>query len=67
MADLDITRPRDGVAAIMREAGSPPQFIHAFLKTGLLVGPDSPHSEEERKEWMAAVQEWFDQNEVSDE
>jgi hypothetical protein len=61
MADLDITKPREGIAAIMREAGSPPQFIHAFLKTGLLVGEDSPHSDEERKEWMDAVQEWFDQ------
>lgn len=62
MSELDITRPREGIAAIMRKAGTPPQLIHAFLKTGLLVGEDSPHSDEERKEWMDAVQEWFDLN-----
>jgi hypothetical protein len=49
-----------GLANIMRSAGVHPSLIHAFLKTGLLVGEDSPHTPEERKEFADAVDEWYD-------
>lgn len=64
--ELDINKPREGIAAIMRKAGVHPALIHAHLKTGLIVGEDSPHTPAERKEWMDAVQEWYDANEPSE-
>ncbi len=55
-------------AAIMRKAGTHPALIYAWEKTGLLVGEDSPHTAEERQEWMDAVNEWYAKHgEESDE
>lgn len=55
-------RPREIVAQIMRAAGLHPALIHAHLKTGLMVGEDSPHTPEERQEWLDACNEWYEQN-----
>ena len=51
---------REGVAAVMREVGAHPSHVYAFLKTGLLVGEDSPHTDAQRQEWIDAVNEWYD-------
>jgi hypothetical protein len=48
---------REG-SAIMRKAGMHPALIHAWEKTGMLVGEDSPHTDEQRQEWNDAVDEW---------
>lgn len=49
-----------GMLESMRKAGTPPQIIFAFRKTGLLLAegitpPDAP----EWKEWNAAIDEYF--------
>lgn len=62
--ELDPSRPRDGIASIMRSAGVHPSVVHAFLKTGLLVGECTPHTDAERQEWDVAVNEWYAQNTV---
>lgn len=59
---LDLSKPREGIAAIMRKAGLHPSLVYAFMKTGLLVGEGSPHSDAERQEWAEAVEEWHAQN-----
>ena len=59
---LEITREKEDMASIMRMAGLHPSLVHAFLKTGMLVGEDSPHTDAERQEWIEAVQEWYTQN-----
>lgn len=47
------------LASIMLGAGMHPSFVYAFLKTGLLVGEDSPHTDEEREEFIEAVEDWY--------
>ena len=63
---LGVDEVRDTIAEIMRQAGTNPAFIHAFLKTGLLVCEDTPVDAERRKEWIDACNEWYDQNEPQD-
>lgn len=59
---LDVPKAREEMAAIMRKARLHPSLVYAFLKTGLLVGEDSPHTDSERREWLDAVDEWYVQN-----
>lgn len=60
--ELDLSKPKEGVTTIMRKAGLHPSFVYAFMKTGLLVGEDTPHTDAERQEWIDAVNEWHSQN-----
>ena len=60
--ELDLSKSKEGVAAIMRRAGLHPSIVYAFLKTGMLVGEDSPHTAAERQDWIDAVEEWHAQN-----
>lgn len=60
---LDVDDVRDTIAEIMRKAGMQPVFVHAFLKTGLIVCEDTPVDSERRQEWIDACNEWYDQNE----
>ena len=43
----------------MRKAGTPPQIVYAYRKTGLLVMEDSPASPGDRQAWEAAIEEYF--------
>jgi hypothetical protein len=45
---------------VFRQAGTPGDIVHAFLKTGRLVTEDNQHllSEEELAEWDAAIAEY---------
>lgn len=58
----DYINVREGMAAIMRKAGLHPALIHAHLKTGMIVGEDTPVTPAQRQEWIDAVNEWYDQN-----
>ena len=57
-----------GMVATMREANMPPQFIHAFERTGRLVAESNKHllSKEDLAEWDDAIDEYFEQNPQSD-
>jgi hypothetical protein len=44
----------------MHKTGMPPQIIYAYKKTGLLLMKDSPASPEEHKEWLDAIEEYFE-------
>jgi hypothetical protein len=43
----------------MRKAGTPPQIIYAYRKTGLLLIEDSPASPRDRHAWEAAIKQFF--------
>ena len=50
---------QETMVAIMKRAGLHPALIHAHVKTGLLVGEDTPHTPAQRQEWMEAMEEWY--------
>lgn len=49
------------LAKLLDKAGIEPQLKYAIKKTGLLVGPpgETPHTEEQREEWLAAIDEYY--------
>ena len=59
--------PWETITKAMEVAGLHPSLIHAFTKTGLLVGEDSPHTPAERREWIEAVNEWYDMHPEAEE
>lgn len=63
MTNLPYTekKMRDTVIETMKRAGTPPEFIYAFEKTGRLVTSETYErlSVKERKEWDAAIEEYF--------
>jgi hypothetical protein len=45
----------------MRKAGTPPQIVYAYRKTGLLLAEGlTPAHLPEWKEWNAAIEEYFE-------
>ena len=63
---MDVDDVRLTIAAVMEAAGADPAFIYAFMKTGLIVGEDTPVTPEMKKEWVDACNEWYDMNEHSE-
>jgi hypothetical protein len=53
---------RRQMSEFMRKVGLHPSFIYAWEKTGMLVVEDSAHTEEQKQEWIAACDEWHEQN-----
>jgi hypothetical protein len=43
----------------MRKAGTRPEVVYAYKKTGILLMKDSPASPRDRQAWEAAVKEFF--------
>ena len=43
----------------MRKAGTPPQIVYAYAKTGLILLESTPAPPDVRAEWNAAVKEYF--------
>ena len=60
MDHLSANEVKQTISAIMREAGLHPSLIYAFQKTGLMVVENSHHTEEQRNEFIAAANEWYD-------
>ena len=56
------------MVATMREANIAPHLIHAFERTGRLVGESNKHlfSKEDLAEWEDAIDEYFEQNPQSE-
>ena len=50
------------IVCTMLVAETPPQLIYAFMKTGLILKEDSPATPEDKAEYQAAVQEFFDRS-----
>jgi hypothetical protein len=44
----------------MQKAGTPPEIIYAFKKTGLFLIESSPASPRDRNEWNNAIAEYFE-------
>ena len=40
-----------------QKAGTPPQIVRAFEKTGMILIKDTPAPPEDRKEWEDAIEE----------
>jgi hypothetical protein len=53
------------VLEAMRKAGTPPEIVYAYKRTGLLLTEDSPAPAEVRQEWDAAITEYFAIEEAS--
>jgi hypothetical protein len=48
------------VLEAMRKTGTPPEFVYAYRKTGLLgIGDQSAWPPERRREWEEAIREYF--------
>lgn len=66
--DADEPRPLDAgklhaeMLAAMRAAGTPPEFVYAYEKTGLIITADTAKnfSRRDREEYQAAIREYFE-------
>lgn len=56
---IDPDRMQTDIIATMRAAGTPPEIVYAFKKTGLLLMEHTPATPDDRAEWDAAIAEYF--------
>lgn len=55
---MSALRMQADVLDAMRKAGTPPEIVYAFKKTGMLLTSESNASRKDRREWRRAIEEY---------